>query len=275
MTTSRTRPVNVEEHWRELVTTALLGTDRRDPPTADGLLGDLVADTVRETPSARMLAHVAACTAIRRAGVRPGVPKPPLVEAPDDERPPCVPAAVDRWHHIITSWPVLEDEWMVTLITRGWRAAPELVPAMLRRHRRDRIRRARVMIAAGPTADWLIDHLPELGTAPTKSASVDIDPESLSELVELPIPSDLGALRDRSGAEIGGAIAVGLEERLYVEAHRAVLINLVARCAPDGLVDIADVLDSVDPMSPGRGLASVLADLATTRHRMLDELSTN
>jgi hypothetical protein len=57
------------------------------------------------------------------------------------------------------------------------------------------------------------------------------------------------------------------------EAHRAVLVNLIARCAPGALVDLADVLDSVDPMSPGRGLVSVLADLATTRRRMLDELT--
>ena len=55
-------------------------------------------------------------------------------------------------------------------------------------------------------------------------------------------------------------------------AHRAVLVNLIARCAPAALVDIADILQAVDSISPGRGLASVLADLATTRHRMLDEL---
>ena len=52
------------------------------------------------------------------------------------------------------------------------------------------------------------------------------------------------------------------------------LINLLARVRADALLDIADILGAVDSMSPGYGLATVLADLATTRHRMLDELST-
>ena len=68
-------------------------------------------------------------------------------------------------------------------------------------------------------------------------------------------------------------IAVGLEDRTLAEAHRAVLVNVIARCIPDGLPDIADVLGAVDARSPGHGLASVLADLAVTRHRMLDELA--
>jgi hypothetical protein len=264
--------VTIDEHWHDLVTTALLGTDRRDPPPAEGPLGDLIADTVRADPSSRMLAQVAACTAVRRAGVLPASTLPALAPAPSDDRPACVPAAVDRWHHIVVSWPVLEDEWMLTLIGNGWRAAPELVPAMLRRHRRDPLRRARVVIAAGPLAPWLVEHLPDLGP-PQNQAAFAVDPEHVAALTALPIPAELAVLLDRSGAEIGGTVAHGLEDRSLGEAHRAVLTNLVARCAPDALIDIADVLDAVDPIAPGRGLASVLADLATTRHRMLDELS--
>lgn len=51
------------------------------------------------------------------------------------------------------------------------------------------------------------------------------------------------------------------------------LVNLVARMRHDGLADLADVLLSVDPHSTGHSLATTLADLATTRRRMLDELS--
>ncbi|MFK7920005.1 MAG: hypothetical protein AB8G14_18160 [Ilumatobacter sp.] len=263
--------MTVDELWRELVTTALLGTDRREPPTVDGPIGELVADAVRVDPSARMLAQVAACTAVRRAGVLPGVPLARLAGPELDGRPSCTPAAVERWRHITTSWPVLEDEWMLTLIEQGWRIAPDLVAAMLQRHRRDRVRRARVIVAAGPLAGWLIEHLPELDVTTQRALTAD-EAEWLAELPTLPIPPELEPLLDASGAEVGGTIAVGLEERSLLEAHRAVLVNVVARCAPDGLVDLADVLDAVDPVSPGRGLASVLADLATTRHRMLDEL---
>lgn len=263
--------MTVDELWRELVTTALLGTDRREPPTVEGPIGELVADAVRADPSARMLAQIGACVAVRRAGVVPGRAQPQLSGPAADDRPACTPAAVERWRHITTSWPVLEDEWVLTLIEQGWRIAPDLVATMLQRHRRDPVRRARATVAAGPLAGWLIEHLPELdvGTPRTLTAA---EAERLAVLPALPIPPELESLLDASGAEVGGAIAVGLEERTLVEAHRAVLVNVVARCAPDGLIDVADVLDAVDPISPGRGLASVLADMATTRHRMLDEL---
>lgn len=261
---------SMADHWRSLVTTALLGTDRRDPPDADGPLADLVADTARAAPSERMLAQVAACTAIRRAAILPGPPIAPT-NAPDtDARPECVPAATERWHHITSSWTVLEDEWMLTLIGNGWRLAAELVPSALRRHRADPVRHARVMVAAGPVAGWLIEQLPDL--ACTKSAS--IDPEAIGELVELPIPPELLDLLHAPGKNVGAAIGVGVEQGQLAQAHRAVLVNLIARITPGGLSDVVDALHGVDPHSPGAGLASVLADLALTRRRMLDELST-
>jgi hypothetical protein len=264
--------MTVDALWAELVTTSLLGTDRRDPPEPGGLIGDLVADTARADPSARMLAAVAACVAVRRAGVRPADPLDPLAPPTPDDRPECVPAAIDRWHHITTSWPVLEDEWMVTLVTRGWRLAPELVPLALHRHQRDHVRRARVMVAAGPLADWLLEQLPDLAPSRAHRRLAPIDVERLGELADLPVPPELAVLLHRRGAEVGGSIAGGLEERTLTEAHRAVLVNVVARCAPEGLGDLAEVLGAVDRHSAGYGLASVLADLATTRMRMLDEL---
>jgi hypothetical protein len=52
-----------------------------------------------------------------------------------------------------------------------------------------------------------------------------------------------------------------------------VLVNLLARVRADALAELAEVLEAVDPASPGYGLATVLADLAVTRRRMLDELT--
>ena len=95
--------MSVDEHWQALVTTALLGTDRREPPEAPELIADLVADTARTSPSERMLAQVASTTAVRRAGVVPGPPLDELAMPDDDNRPPCVPAAIDRWHHGLCS----------------------------------------------------------------------------------------------------------------------------------------------------------------------------
>ncbi len=186
--------MTVDELWTELVTTSLLGTDRRDPPEPGGMIGDLVADTARTDPSARMLAAVAACTAVRRAGVRPADPIDPLAPPPIDDRPECVPAATDRWYHITTSWPVLEDEWMFTLVDHGWRLAAELVPPALHRHRRDPIRRARVMVAAGPLADWLLDHVPDLAPRRRGAHCHRSRYERLGQLPDLPVPPELAPL---------------------------------------------------------------------------------
>jgi hypothetical protein len=276
---STSAPMTIEQHWRELVTAALLGTDRRDPPAPIGPLVDLVADTARSAPSERMLAHVAACTAVRRAGVTPAPAASPLAPPPADGRPPCTPEASSRWHHITSSWPVLEDEWLLTVIGAGWRAAPELAPAMLRRHRSDVQRRARVMAAIGPLGPWLVEHLPDLapptaGRGRRSSApAADAPREGLAELPELPIPTEWSGLLNAPGAESGGRLAVALEGGALGPAHRAVLINLVARLRADALVDLATVIDAVDPAAPGYGLATMLSDLAVTRRRMLDELA--
>jgi hypothetical protein len=258
--------VTMDVHWRELVTTAMLGTDRRDPPS--GPLDDLVADTLRAVPSERMLAQVAACTAVRRAGVLPGPPVDRLAGPAMDDRPPCLPAAVKRWYHVTTSWPVLEDEWMLTLITNGWRVAPELVPAVLWRHRSDPVRRARAEVACGPLAIWLVSHLPELEARSTRGT---IDPEALAELPELPIPPDLIDLLGAPG-DVGIALSELIVGGQLGAPHRAVIVNLIARGPSESLPGIASALGSVESTSAGYGLASVLADLALTRHRMLDEL---
>ena len=260
----------VEQHWNDLVTAALLGTDRRDPPPPIDPLADLVDDTARAEPSQRMLAHVAACTAVRRAGVLPGPPVAPLMPPPPDERPPCPVAAVRRWHHITRSWPVLEDEWTLELIGARWRAAPELVPAMLARHRSDPVRRARALAAAGPLGPWLIELLPGLAATFRRRA---VSPESVVELPELPIPPDLAELLEAPAADVARTIGVALERSTFGPSHRAVLVNLVARMPAIGLGAFADVLATVDPITPGHAIANALVDLAATRRRMLDELA--
>ena len=261
--------VSMEEHWQELVTAALLGTDRRDPPPPAQPIADLVADTVRDTPSGRMLAQVAASTAVRRAAFTPGPPRAPLAPPDADVRPVCPPAAADRWSHISVSWPVLEDEWLVRLIEAGWRLAPELVPLLLHRHRRDALRRARVVEAAGPLAHWLVDLVPELdGTA----AAGRTDPEALTALPVLPIPPELLELFSLTADDAAREIATGVAAGRYSRAHRGVLVNLIARIDVIALLPVAERLVALDPANPGAALAHSLADLAHTRRRMHDEL---
>jgi hypothetical protein len=261
------------EHWRELLATAMLGTDRRNPPEPTGLIADLVDDTVRSTPSERMLAQVAATVAVRRAGVLPGPSRPPMSGPDPDDRPICVPAASERWHHVVSSWPVLEDEWLLTLITNGWRVPPELVPELLTRYRSDPIRRTRAELACGSLAGWLVGHLPELAARGAASAQPDPSFEDVAELPTLPIPQDLEPLLLADGAVVARHLAAAIDSGALVHAHRAVLINLVARMRPAALGEVAAALEAIDGTSLGYPLASVLADLARTRQRMLDELS--
>jgi hypothetical protein len=265
--------VTESEHWRELLATAMLGTDRRNPPEPTGLIADLVDDTVRSTPSERMLAQVAATVAVRRAGVLPGPPRPPIAGPDPDDRPVCVPAAADRWHHVVSSWPVLEDEWLSTLIVNGWRVPPELVPELLARHRTDPVRRARAELACGPLAGWLVGHLPELAARGAASSQPDPSAEDIAELPTLPIPPDLEPLLLADGGVVAGQLAPAIDSGTLVHAHRAVLINLLARMRSDALGEVATALEAVEGTSIGFPLASVLADLARTRQRMLDELS--
>ncbi len=265
--------LDMEQHWRELVSVALLGTDRREPPEVAGPIGDVVADALRPSPSERMLADVAASTAVRRAAFVPSPAVAPLVGPRTDPRPVCVPAAADRWRHIVQSWPVLEDEWMVTLIEHGWRADPQLVPAMLGRHRRDPTRRARVIVAAGPLADWLVDHGVAPGPAASRSPS-RIDADQMMNIPTLPIPPEMAELCSQPGHVVGVALATALVDGSLGTAHRAVLVNLIARVRIEALAGIAGELSALHSDAANFGLAASLADLARTRSSMLDELST-
>ncbi|MEO1058172.1 MAG: hypothetical protein AAFY28_14775, partial [Actinomycetota bacterium] len=148
---------DLELRWQALVTVALLGTDRRDPPVGHTVVDDLVADTQHTRPAARLLAQAAALTAAQRAGRRSDPPLDPFAPPPRDDRPACPAAAVTRWRHVVAVWPVLEDEWLVCVMAGGWRVDPVLVPELLLRHRRDMARLMLVDAAAGPLARWLVD----------------------------------------------------------------------------------------------------------------------
>lgn len=266
--------VDVHERWEELLTVALLGTDRRDPPHGDSAIDDLVADCQRSTAAGRMLAQTAACVAVRRAAMAPAPSVPTLPSAEADERPPCPPSAVARWKHVVAAWPVLEDEWMLAAARRGWRLAPEIVPALLLRHRRDPVRLAQVAAGAGPVASWLIDVDEDLAGALGGGAAALISAVQSPplDLPSLPIPDDLDALRAEEPTVVGEALQLGLRSGALTAPHRPVLVNLIARLPVDSLTSVIDALDSIDPFEPCAAIASSLTDLARTRRIMLDEL---
>jgi len=259
----------IDSYWQQMVTVALLGTDRRDPPVPpEGGLADLAADEPLPSPSQRLLQQVSACTAVRRAGLLPG-PAAALVAAPAaDPRPITPPSATATWRRIVGDWPVLEDEWVLTVVRSGRRLAPELVPPLLARHRTDAVRHTRVRTAAGPLGEWMIDWSPRLACA-SKQRAV---PELVAEVPELQITPELLPLLTASPRDVVAAVAGGLGAGRLVTSHRAVLVNLIARVAPAALVPLADALRRLDPALPSIGISFALADLAHLRHHLLTEL---
>ena len=158
--------------WAGLVSSALLGTERRAAPgPIGGQLDDVTRLRTHHDDSELVLDRVAAITAMRRAGLRPGPVVPGLLTAPDDPRPVCRPAAVERLHDLLEQWPVLVDQWLAELDRGGWRLPPDAVVELLGRWRNEPERRAVVHHLAGPIATWLVELFPaELAPARSEGA---------------------------------------------------------------------------------------------------------
>ncbi|MEU0106399.1 DUF5691 domain-containing protein [Streptomyces sp. NPDC006251] len=146
--------------WEGLVTTALLGTDRRTPPgTAPG----------PDAPAA-LLDAAAVETVRRRAGLRPARAAERPQPAPEDPRPPLPPAAARRLAMLLADRPgasgggrrgtapdVMEllPQWLATANARGFAPPPQLLPALLDAARGRTDLRPAALEFAGPQALWL------------------------------------------------------------------------------------------------------------------------
>jgi hypothetical protein len=250
--------------WAELVSVALLGTDRRDPPDPPvGPLAELALEHPAADSAGAVVQQVAALTALRRGAARP-VPSPPLlVAAAPDPRPCCPPAAADLLRRALADWPVLESEWLALASSHGWRLSPDLVPILLARHRARPETRQVVDRLAGPIGAWLADLLPGFAPSPRRSSATD---------AAVALPGELERIVDADASTVVAVVADGLRRQRYTSPSRAVLVHLVARVRPSELDGIRNRLEHLDPQMAGIGLAYHLADLAATRlaiHRHL------
>ncbi|MFK4067403.1 DUF5691 domain-containing protein [Streptomyces sp. NPDC029674] len=148
--------------WDDLVTAALLGTDRRALPPALHTPG-------KEAPLA-LLDAAAVQTVRRRAGLRPAPAAAPPEPAADDPRPQVPPAARRRLATLLTDQPgsgsggrrgaapdltELLPQWLALANARGYGPPPELLPALLNAARGRTDLRPQALIFAGPRALWL------------------------------------------------------------------------------------------------------------------------
>ncbi|MFF0363590.1 DUF5691 domain-containing protein [Streptomyces fungicidicus] len=167
--------------WEELVTTALLGTDRRTPAgSAPG----------PDAPSA-LLDAAAVETVRRRAGLRPARAAERPRPAPDDSRPPLPPAAARRLAMLLADRPgasgggrrgtapdlmELLPQWLAAANARGFAAPPAELPALLDAARGRTDLRPAALRFAGPRALWLARLNPDwrfaLRSTPGGGASV-------------------------------------------------------------------------------------------------------
>jgi hypothetical protein len=133
--------------WGELVSTALLGTARREPTASAPL------EIVRETAEEQLLARAAATAVYRRAGARPRPGPRPLEPAPPETLPLCSPGAALRLAAILGGdFGAVLDEWLALARARGVRVPEELLPALLAAGRG---REDEVLSVAGERGRWL------------------------------------------------------------------------------------------------------------------------
>ncbi|MEV6259743.1 DUF5691 domain-containing protein [Streptomyces sp. NPDC051784] len=201
--------------WDDLVTSALLGTDRR-PPRAGGPAAG----------PAELLATAAVHTVRRRAALRPGAPEAePPVPAPADPRPPLPAAARRRLTQLLAgrssppsggrrgTAPDLTEllpQWLASASAHGYRAPAELLPPLLDAARARTDLRPHILPFAGPRGLWLAGFNPEWRFALRPSARGaqrpdTADMEAVRLLWEEGLFAErvalLGALREQDPAE--------------------------------------------------------------------------
>ncbi|MFF5787819.1 DUF5691 domain-containing protein [Streptomyces sp. NPDC012693] len=154
--------------WEELVTSALLGTDRRTPAALSAVAG-------ADRPGA-LLDAVALHTVRRRAGLRPGPAAAPPEPAPEDPRGPLPGAARRRLDQLLAgrtapspagrrgAAPDLAEllpQWLALADERGYRAPAAALPALLDAARARSDLRPQALRLAGPRGLWLARLNPE------------------------------------------------------------------------------------------------------------------
>lgn len=212
-------PVNAP--WEELVTSALLGTDRRPPPMGTG---------PADGPSA-LLDAAALHTVRRRAALLPATGATVPVAAPPDPRPPLPAAARRRLAQLLAdrsappgggrrgAAPDLTElipQWLVSAGARGFRAPAELVPALLDAARARTDLRPHALAFAGPRGLWLAALNPEwkfaLRASANRSRLPDTEnPEAVRRLWEEGLFAErvalLGAVRAQDAAAARALLA--------------------------------------------------------------------
>ncbi|MFF5245183.1 DUF5691 domain-containing protein [Streptosporangium sp. NPDC000095] len=217
--------MSTSAEWEDLVSTALVGTDRRPLPG-------------QEASEVELLGRAAVHTLRMRAGRRPvAAGEPPAVAAPE-EQPAVSRAAGERLSRILGGeQPRMLTEWLETAAARGYRLSPHLLPELLDHAAKDRSIRPHLGVLAGNRGRWLAGLNPAwafLLEEVTGAAATGSD--EVSEIWEFGTFGDrrvhLGALRATDPARARELLAAGWEKET-AEDRAAFLEVLVTGLSPD------------------------------------------
>ncbi|MEJ1136832.1 DUF5691 domain-containing protein [Kribbella sp. CCNWLW197] len=143
--------------WDGLVSSALLGTDRR--PVHFEELPEHIQERLGE---GGLLDAAALATVYKRAGRKPLRDLEPLPAAPGEDRPLPRPVAIRRLAAMLGGFQTTAlGEWLRAADARGWGVPPEHLPALADYARNRAEYRPLVIAAAGRRATWLADLNPE------------------------------------------------------------------------------------------------------------------
>ncbi|MFD5136690.1 DUF5691 domain-containing protein [Streptomyces sp. NPDC058378] len=283
-----TNGVPVNASWEDLVTSALLGTDRRP----------LRAENGAPVGPGELLDTAALHTVRRRAALRPATGDALPEPAPADPRPPLPAAARRRLAQLLAdrsappsggrrgAAPDLTElipQWLASAGAHGYRAPAELLPALLDAARARTDLRPHVLAFAGPRGLWLAGLNPEWRFALRASSrgaqrpGIE-DPEAVRRLWEEGLFAErvalLGAVREQdpgaARALLAGTWATErAEDRLmFLDSLRSGLSGADEAFLEEALADrsrnvratAAELLSAL----PGSALARRMAARATT-----------
>jgi uncharacterized protein DUF5691 len=143
--------------WDGLVSSALLGTERR-PPRFE----ELPPKIQEQLGEGGLLDAAALATLYKRAGRVPLEGLTPLPATQGEDSPLPRPAAIRRLSAMLTGFQTTAlGEWLRAADAKGWGVPPELLPALADYARNRAEYRPLVVKAAGRRASWLADLNPD------------------------------------------------------------------------------------------------------------------
>lgn len=142
--------------WSELLSAALVGTDRR-PYVPEAAGSNAAADPAQALLQQAMVLSVPVLTGTQPTPYLDRLPEP----APADDRPLIPPAAQLRLQALVDAQPKYLGEWLVAVRDSGYRLPSATAPALLDAGRTNTALRAALAHVLGVRGQWLAGQNPD------------------------------------------------------------------------------------------------------------------